>query len=471
MIKQLVWIFSSIFLLSGCGYVEEELRINAEVVDIFNSDETRSSVNFEDNITLTEDIIDVIHEEPPVVTNSITETLQTEDKVIQEKEIIIQEPKKEIQENKNPVVQETKNDINDDKKIDGLKLQADAEIYDGEKIIGLAKKDTEFKYEYKDNEYFYIKIENYLGKIKISDTIQEAKIALPEIAGNKKENRIYTVKETQITDKNGAVLVEVPKNRRYEYIRKENNNYVVNIGGLEGYINANNVAVDKGVPVLMYHAIETQLQAENINKNTYISTKQFKENMDYLKQNGYETITVDDFYAYMEGKKNLSKKSVVITFDDGILEAIELTAPILKNNSQKATQFIITSRTDNPRFASEETFNKYKNEYNFEGHTHALHNLVDNTSKGLLTTKTKEELLNDFKMSKNVLPEQKYLAYPFGQYTGESIEALKELGYKMAFVTATGYANKETDYFLIPRFEIRQSTSIKEFEKIVSGQK
>ena len=76
-------------------------------------------------------------------------------------------------------------------------------------------------------------------------------------------------------------------------------------------INAN-AATSVKVPVLMYHRIETN---PNRSDTWQIGVTEFKQEMEYLKNNGYTTLTNDQFYNIITKKASMPAKPVLLTFD------------------------------------------------------------------------------------------------------------------------------------------------------------
>lgn len=66
-----------------------------------------------------------------------------------------------------------------------------------------------------------------------------------------------------------------------------------------------------GVPVLNYHQVNNKF-------NTVLTMKpaNFDEQMKYLHDNDYHSITLEQFDAYMRGEGDLPDRPVLITFDD-----------------------------------------------------------------------------------------------------------------------------------------------------------
>ena len=66
------------------------------------------------------------------------------------------------------------------------------------------------------------------------------------------------------------------------------------------------------VPVLCYHKF-----TKGRGDLTTVTEKAFEEQMRYLKENDYQVITLDNFFDYAGFKREIPRKAVVITMDDG----------------------------------------------------------------------------------------------------------------------------------------------------------
>ena len=90
------------------------------------------------------------------------------------------------------------------------------------------------------------------------------------------------------------------------------------------------------IPILIYHHIREFSSKDSENNRTFIVPESdFKNQMDYLKENNYTSLTFQDLKNIFEGKKKLSAKPVIITFDDGLKTQFDSAYPILKENNQK----------------------------------------------------------------------------------------------------------------------------------------
>ncbi len=86
------------------------------------------------------------------------------------------------------------------------------------------------------------------------------------------------------------------------------------------------------LPILMYHKVSTQESS-----GLTISVVKLEEQLRWLSENNYQSYHLSELYHI---KKLSSKRSVVITFDDGYVSQWEWALPLLAKYQLKATFFI-----------------------------------------------------------------------------------------------------------------------------------
>lgn len=91
----------------------------------------------------------------------------------------------------------------------------------------------------------------------------------------------------------------------------------------------------ESVPVLMYHHV--------LPEGGFITTpvEIFRKQMEMLVEEGYRTLSLEEFYRFKKGELSV-KKGVVITFDDGWRDNYYYAYPILKELNLRAIIFVVT---------------------------------------------------------------------------------------------------------------------------------
>lgn len=221
-----------------------------------------------------------------------------------------------------------------------------------------------------------------------------------------------------------------------------------------------------GVAVLNYHFFYDSSLGEACNESICLDVKNFRQQLQYLKDNNYKVLTMQEFNDWMDGKKTFSQKAVLITVDDGAMGTSFINGnkliPLLEEFQMPATLFLITGWWD---------VNNYKSSY-LEIHSHGdeLHhnNFCRDgkcTYKGLLLNK--EELVADLQLSTSKIGSNLAFCYPFYKKNDTMVSALKETGFKLAFVGGNRKAKKSDNKYAVPRYVVYKNTSLNSFINMV----
>ena len=91
------------------------------------------------------------------------------------------------------------------------------------------------------------------------------------------------------------------------------------------------------VPILCYHNLGPESKGRLL-----LAASKFDEQMRYLKANGYRVISMAEFVEFTRLGRQLPRKSVVLTFDDGYKSFMQYAYPLLKELGFTATLFVYT---------------------------------------------------------------------------------------------------------------------------------
>ena len=233
------------------------------------------------------------------------------------------------------------------------------------------------------------------------------------------------------------------------------------------------------IPVLAYHKIKPYDPADEVTTLEMYDTT-FEEEMNYLRDNGFITLTPDEFCQWYKGEIEVPKKSVMITFDDGFYGLYYYAYPIIKRNGQAATAFLIGHLTeeetpewdpdaDTDYRIGNDVIQETRKEYprwSCESHTFNMHKKIKGEHP--VDVFTREEMTAD--CASNARFGFTYLAYPWGDYNAEFQDVLRENGYKMAFGYDDPfcYATRDDDQYAVNRVRISGTCTLGDFIKIVN---
>ncbi len=211
----------------------------------------------------------------------------------------------------------------------------------------------------------------------------------------------------------------------------------------------------KGLLVLNYHDI---VEEGNVFSRT---PDQFKADMDYLLDNGFNFVTPTLYLSHIEGKAELPSKPVLITFDDGLSGAYKYAYPILKERGIEGFFFLLVSRvsTSDHYVTWEQCVEMQSSRvFSMESHTMNSHYFVDDHEgrhAALIsrlplpdgTVETSEQYLarvsEDLLLSKQIIEEKiqktvNFLAIPFGYGNDDLNKIVRNAGYKGTFNSGGG---------------------------------
>lgn len=231
----------------------------------------------------------------------------------------------------------------------------------------------------------------------------------------------------------------------------------------------------EGIITLCYHNISDK------GGNLYtINVEEFEEQIKYMKDRGYSSISIRDLLNYYELGLSLPKKAVLITFDDGLEGVYKFAYPILKKYGFKAVFFVIAGRVDRViNFVKWDELKEMVTDGVFEvgSHTYDSHKTYNINGKfvSVISTMIDNENYEDFKnrvvddlekskseIEKIIGKEVVSFAYPYGEYSIDTINFLKDSGFKFAFTVIKGINTKITSKFELRRYSIYRGTDIKQ---------
>ena len=216
------------------------------------------------------------------------------------------------------------------------------------------------------------------------------------------------------------------------------------------------------IPVLNYHFFYEN--GQSCNELICENMDTFRKQLDYLRDNNYYTLTIDEFTKWMYGEIELPEKSILITVDDGAFGTSKINGnnliPALEQYKMHATLFLITGWWD---------IENYRSPYlDIQSHTHDLHYEASCGHRSKVNCVSYDALLEDLRKSIDVVKDTNSFCFPFYDYTESSINAVKEAGFKIAFVGGRRKATRDDDKYKVPRYPIYDTTSMDSFINMIS---
>ncbi len=208
------------------------------------------------------------------------------------------------------------------------------------------------------------------------------------------------------------------------------------------------------VPILCYHRF-----SNNCISRLCMPQDIFAWQMKYLKENHYRVISMEMLIEYLEYKKALPQRSIVITIDDGYKSVYDIAFPVLKQYGFTASLFIYTDFVAGGSAMTWEQIREIKNA-GFEVGSHtvshadlALKKPMENEEKYI------QRITHEIVRSKEILDKKlnqdtTLFAFPFGSSNQRVINVCRKAGYKVGVTVIKGGNPFFNDPFLLHRDQV-----------------
>ena len=274
---------------------------------------------------------------------------------------------------------------------------------------------------------------------------------------------VITDNKTDLYDFNGNLYLSLDRGREFKLIVNTDDKYGVDYLDHLLWINKSeaslvaadnsSAAIAREVRTLCYH----KLYDEKVNYCGSVichELGQMRSHFDYLKNNGYYFMSMQDMAWWLKGQIQIPYNSVCLTFDDGGDNTVLLVS-LLNEYQIHATLFLIGSIY----------YDAMRSNYlELQSHTYDLHKYgeCNLTPRGsAFVCRSTEEVTADVLKSKNLTSAIAF-CYPFYEYTQERKELIKSLGFKLAFGDDYGLIDQGSDPYLLSRYTCVSSTSVNE---------
>ena len=221
------------------------------------------------------------------------------------------------------------------------------------------------------------------------------------------------------------------------------------------------------VPILMYHYVDdTPPDAGPQAAALTVSAAQFEAEMDYLADNGYHPVTLEDVFESMSGQQVLPSNPVAITFDDGGLDNYTVAFPILKRHGFRATFFVITGYVGGRLCMTwDQLRTMHAAGMAIESHT-AAHSDLRRVDAALLATELEASRAA---LARELGEDARILSYPQGRYNRTVIAATRAAGYAGAVTTRLWWTQSSPSCFELQRTRVSPGESLAAFARVLKG--
>jgi peptidoglycan/xylan/chitin deacetylase (PgdA/CDA1 family) len=212
------------------------------------------------------------------------------------------------------------------------------------------------------------------------------------------------------------------------------------------------------VLILMYHYVrKVEKEDDPLGYKLSVDPDALDQQLKWLKENGYHGLSTKDII-----EKKITKKSVILSFDDGYEDFYTEAFPRLKKYGFSATCAIIINQIDAPNYLSRDQIKELVS-FGIEIVSHSM-------SHADMTSLDDSQLENELKTSKDTLENEfginvETFVYPYGRFDENVDKKLKDFGYSLGITTKSGTASYIKNPYELPRRRIDNRDSFDGFVK------
>ena len=208
----------------------------------------------------------------------------------------------------------------------------------------------------------------------------------------------------------------------------------------------------------MYHRFE-----ENKYPSTNIKINDFKQHLKIIEEEKIKFINAKNFEN--ELKNNKLQRKILLTIDDGFLSFYKNAWPILKEKKIPFILFVSTREIGAFNYMTWDQIKEISKEDFVEigNHSHTHEYLADENNELI-----KEDIAKSISIfEKNLGKNSDFFSYPFGEYSNNFKNIIKDLGFKYAFGQHSGVMDETKDFYELPRYPINEKYGeIKRFKSL-----
>ncbi len=216
------------------------------------------------------------------------------------------------------------------------------------------------------------------------------------------------------------------------------------------------------VPILVYHNISAQEKGK-----LSIASRTFDTQIRQLHADGFQALSLAEFMAFTAGRRQLPRRSVLLTFDDGYKSFIQYARPILKDYGFGATLFVYSDFLGGGSALSWQDLRTLTEQgYDVQAHSKSHSNLrrKEGESEAAYAKRIEAELAYPQTLfTKHLGRAREAIAYPYGEVDDELIPFVAKYGYGVAFTVRRQSNAAWVSPLKISRSQIYSEMTAKDF--------
>ncbi len=209
------------------------------------------------------------------------------------------------------------------------------------------------------------------------------------------------------------------------------------------------------VTILLYHRF-----GESKYPTTNISVEMFRQQLQYLRDNNYQVLSMGAFRQLVEAKQPFPQKAVLITIDDAYRSIYERAFPLLKEFDYPFTVFANASPlySKSPNFMTWDMLREMRDWGATIANHSYYHPRIGRPQEGQTRAEYAEWVRRDLQKAQRAMADNglasDLFAYPYGEYNAVVEEVASQMGFALLFAQDEGGVDLSSNPQRIPRVAI-----------------
>ncbi|MBT8145320.1 MAG: polysaccharide deacetylase family protein [Gammaproteobacteria bacterium] len=213
-------------------------------------------------------------------------------------------------------------------------------------------------------------------------------------------------------------------------------------------------AAEHGVIVLYHHV------ADNTPPSTTISPAAFQSHLEFLRDNRFNVMALDDMIEALRNRQEIPDKSVAITFDDGYLSIYLEAFPMLQSFGFPFSVFLSTQPINDGQagYMNWEQISEMANAgvliaNHMVEHPYMLDRIEGELQSEWIARLREEMLQAEQDIETHTGQQHRYLAYPYGEFNPTIKDMIASEGFT-GLAQNSGAAGFNSDFLALPRYPL-----------------
>jgi len=191
--------------------------------------------------------------------------------------------------------------------------------------------------------------------------------------------------------------------------------------------------------------------------STNTTLTEFRAHLETLRRGNYAVLPLHDIVERLRDGQPLPDRCVALTIDDAFSSFLSGAMPLLSEFGYPATLFVNTGAVGGPDYLSWAELHQVAAAGIDIGNHSAAHGYLLNRMRGETAVQWRSRVKAEIEQAQDDLRKHlgvdaQLFAYPYGEFSRELIEVVRELGFVGAVGQQSGPLGRGQELFALPRF-------------------